>query len=179
MKNEHQRQQTDEPTKTNEKLPITIKPYWYIDPSIVYRAMTSPVRSHTLNFHSRKSQISFKLWDIRIFLNPSKQINPSDHSASFVLASLLFVVCLFFFLYCIMTDRLCCRCCCSRKRIKIKTVSGWFHSIVFHPNPFSYCFFLPSNVFGARLYRKVKFMRSIPHFWPITITIIHRMKTKS
>ncbi|XP_031616637.1 uncharacterized protein LOC116336714 [Contarinia nasturtii] len=65
-------------------------PYWYIDPSIVYRAMTSP-------------------------------INPSDHSASFILASLLFVICLFFFLYCVMTDKFCCGCCCTRKRVKIKT----------------------------------------------------------
>ncbi|XP_055318186.1 uncharacterized protein DDB_G0286379-like [Sitodiplosis mosellana] len=84
------RMQNEEPNKANDKLPNTIKPYWYIDPSIVYRAMTSP-------------------------------INPSDHSASFIFASLLFVICLFFFLYCVMTDKLCGRCCCTRKRIKIKT----------------------------------------------------------
>lgn len=38
-KNQHERLQIDEHNKGNEK----IKPYWYIDPSIVYRAMTSPV----------------------------------------------------------------------------------------------------------------------------------------
>lgn len=35
---------TKEQNKPNEKIPIAIKPYWYIDPSIVYRAMTSPVK---------------------------------------------------------------------------------------------------------------------------------------
>lgn len=37
------RLQNEEPNKANNKLPNAIKPYWYIDPSIVYRAMTSPV----------------------------------------------------------------------------------------------------------------------------------------
>lgn len=31
--------QNKEPKKPNDKIP-----YWYIDPSIVYRAMTSPVK---------------------------------------------------------------------------------------------------------------------------------------
>lgn len=34
--------------KTNTKLPIAIKPYWYIDPSIVYRAITSPVNTDAM-----------------------------------------------------------------------------------------------------------------------------------
>ena len=38
-----QQQQIDDYDKTNNKIPLAIKPYWYIDPSIVYRAMTSPV----------------------------------------------------------------------------------------------------------------------------------------
>lgn len=38
-KNQHVQLQNEELNKANEK----IKPYWYIDPSIVYRAMTSPV----------------------------------------------------------------------------------------------------------------------------------------
>lgn len=37
------RLQNEEPNKANNKLPNAIKPYWYIDPSIVYKAMTSPV----------------------------------------------------------------------------------------------------------------------------------------
>lgn len=40
---QQQQQQIIDYDNSNNKIPIAIKPYWYIDPSIVYRAMTSPV----------------------------------------------------------------------------------------------------------------------------------------
>lgn len=50
MEEEHNRRQPQQQQKyindydkNSNKIPITIKPYWYIDPSIVYRAITSPV----------------------------------------------------------------------------------------------------------------------------------------
>lgn len=46
---QQQQQQIIDYDKANNKIPIAIKPYWYIDPSIVYRAITSPVIINTLS----------------------------------------------------------------------------------------------------------------------------------
>lgn len=40
---QQQQQQIVEYDKSNNNMPLAIKPYWYIDPSMVYRAVTSPV----------------------------------------------------------------------------------------------------------------------------------------
>lgn len=51
--------------KPNEKPAVAIKPYWYIDPSIVYRAMTSPVKHHPW----LKRDFSFQLIGIVFLLD--------------------------------------------------------------------------------------------------------------
>lgn len=59
---------TKEQNKPNEKIPIAIKPYWYIDPSIVYRAMTSPVKLNNSPVLIKKTNQSID-WNLVFFFS--------------------------------------------------------------------------------------------------------------
>lgn len=83
-----------------------------------------------------------------------------------ILCGILFMI---FFVYCIVAEKMC-RCCFSRRQKVKQSVRINWDFFVFKLY-FNFVFF-----FFEIHFRKMRYMKSALHFWPIMTTIIQAMK---